>query len=800
MSDTAIQEDTSADGQLESCIELYRVLLLALGNSKCRVVVLGQVNVERALEEYGRLKLWSRQTKPKYSADGRSSSLDFLLRHEPEIHQGLLDVLNQLVYLLGLAIPIAQLVHVDSDVDSQSDQVSTSSFSFISDRSSENSRDSSKEARPKAPKIKVLLSHLYEQIQSLYHLGSLLRRPGLSGRYPRSSKESPISTTELYDLSHIEEKLRQWNALGGAPQSRESLEEDAITESVIEKRAVERDSDHSANVLCHRFAKANLHRRQQLRYWAEHPYQLQTSQNLAHELPDKGGEAQHSKQADGPGLLVDDEGSAAKGSVIRDSKSLTSNPTNIETSSDLRSRTIYAESVVVDKMSAGVPPVPVCLEAQFECPYCHMNMDSATMKDRMVWKRHVFRDLRPYSCTFPDCSSADKLYATRYDWMYHEMQMHRRNWKCAECDEVFEAKQNIIAHLQERHPNSWTPTQLLILLDLSERPVEESNIFQCPLCPNQMLLNRLMVHLAEHLEEIALFVLPRETDSHEGLGSNQAANTASHQYSPQSVSDRNSPAISEDDTGGRPGLRQASPSNLSLQILHDEYVDLSKELSSEEKITVWSDSGPDTIPETRRRYNKHGMGSETRGRFTTPNLNMSALAEAIQQPIEAGGLRLYYHCFTGAEMTTWLLHHFEDLDTREDAVSLGSTLMFKLSDNDNREDMNIVQKNRNRGIFVHVEDQHDFRDGAYFYQIAPPFQPLLLGETPKPRKMTHETKFTAICGPCGGETTYTASANGSLISRGCLECGGFYMMDLGWNNSLPPASAEDDIYRRKYKR
>jgi DEP domain-containing protein 5 len=91
--------------------------------------------------------------------------------------------------------------------------------------------------------------------------------------------------------------------------------------------------------------------------------------------------------------------------------------------------------------------------------------------------------------------------------------------------------------------------------------------------------------------------------------------------------------------------------------------------------------------------------------FQKSNLNLQALAQEIQG--EKGvkmqdrrwHLRLHYNCFIGSEMTTWLLHNFKDVDTREDAIELGNYLMVN-------------------GLFQHVERRHQFRDGNFFYQLA----------------------------------------------------------------------------------
>lgn len=119
------------------------------------------------------------------------------------------------------------------------------------------------------------------------------------------------------------------------------------------------------------------------------------------------------------------------------------------------------------------------------------------------------------------------------------------------------------------------------------------------------------------------------------------------------------------------------------------------------------------------------------GTFRKTNLNIGALVEAIQAPPERGGIRmqnrrwhwrLHYNCFIGSDMTTWLLERFEDVETREEAVELGNLLMVK-DDEKNKKDKESAKepgkdKDRDNGIFVHVDKRHDFRDGQYFYQVA----------------------------------------------------------------------------------
>ncbi|KAM6533521.1 vacuolar membrane-associated protein iml1 [Fusarium falciforme] len=122
---------------------------------------------------------------------------------------------------------------------------------------------------------------------------------------------------------------------------------------------------------------------------------------------------------------------------------------------------------------------------------------------------------------------------------------------------------------------------------------------------------------------------------------------------------------------------------------------------------------------------RKGQLVSSKERFKKSNLNLSALAEAMQQPVENGGvrlqnrrwhLRLHYACFIGSDMVTWLLDNFEDLETREDAEALGNALMAT-----DEAKAGTQKSEKDKGIFVHVEKRHQFRDGNYFYQIASEF-------------------------------------------------------------------------------
>lgn len=124
-------------------------------------------------------------------------------------------------------------------------------------------------------------------------------------------------------------------------------------------------------------------------------------------------------------------------------------------------------------------------------------------------RRHVFHDLRPYVCTFQNCSSAGKLYVSRNDWMYHELQIHRRQYACKDCEQVYSTKSELEKHLPAHYGESLSLTEVDTILELCGRQVDVSAAHEeaCLICGIQLRLQALQSHLAEHMEDISLFVL-----------------------------------------------------------------------------------------------------------------------------------------------------------------------------------------------------------------------------------------------------------------------------------------------------
>lgn len=103
--------------------------------------------------------------------------------------------------------------------------------------------------------------------------------------------------------------------------------------------------------------------------------------------------------------------------------------------------------------------------------------------------------------------------------------------------------------------------------------------------------------------------------------------------------------------------------------------------------------------------------------YHTSNLDIERLAEDMQGEKGIPMLDRRWHwklhtaCFLGFDFTSWLLSNFKDISTRDEAVDLGNRLMEK-------------------GLFMHVQKRHPFRDGNFFYQVAAEFR------APRPESRT----------------------------------------------------------------
>lgn len=130
---------------------------------------------------------------------------------------------------------------------------------------------------------------------------------------------------------------------------------------------------------------------------------------------------------------------------------------------------------------------------------------------------HVFADLRPYICTFSDCKDELAQFTTRAAWADHEFTEHRNDqtWNCPECSAKLADASSWEQHLHEIHRRVFTGPQLHVArnaaLKTHPKPIETE---ECPLCRIVLGKQRraFVKHIGRHMEEIALMVLPRDTE------------------------------------------------------------------------------------------------------------------------------------------------------------------------------------------------------------------------------------------------------------------------------------------------
>ncbi|KAH6719114.1 hypothetical protein BKA61DRAFT_473803, partial [Leptodontidium sp. MPI-SDFR-AT-0119] len=194
---------------------------------------------------------------------------------------------------------------------------------------------------------------------------------------------------------------------------------------------------------------------------------------------------------------------------------------------DTQSQTSYATSTDEENSNATLSVIKLEEVSkgfkQFECPYC---WQIQTARNQKAWKKHVLSDLKPYVCTFEDCEL--KLFSDRHTWFSHELKDHRQEWRCYFCSHYpFENSDSYQRHLASHHPESFVKAQLPALLEMSQKALSKLSPTDCPFCddweqrlriinPHIPATEALAVtpsqfqhHLGAHMEQLALFAIPR---------------------------------------------------------------------------------------------------------------------------------------------------------------------------------------------------------------------------------------------------------------------------------------------------
>ncbi|KAL8392069.1 hypothetical protein RB595_002319 [Gaeumannomyces hyphopodioides] len=143
---------------------------------------------------------------------------------------------------------------------------------------------------------------------------------------------------------------------------------------------------------------------------------------------------------------------------------------------------------------------------------------SAFLDHEKAWKIHAFTDIRPYVCTLggPECE--DLMFPDRNSWFRHELTQHRSQFTCAECTAEFGSELKFRDHLAKHGESS--DERMDDLAAAGRRAQRTFVAGDCPLCDeweaakaatsSQVVTGpQLKRHVATHLEQLALFAVPR---------------------------------------------------------------------------------------------------------------------------------------------------------------------------------------------------------------------------------------------------------------------------------------------------
>ena len=144
--------------------------------------------------------------------------------------------------------------------------------------------------------------------------------------------------------------------------------------------------------------------------------------------------------------------------------------------------------------------------------------NTLTATEPVSFREHVLHDLRPYVCTFPHCDLA--LFPNKDSWFKHELDDHRLEWCCQFCSRPpMETPEEYKLHLRNHHVNLLKDINLSVIFESSKQSISAISPSSCPFCDPQVKDENLpldtfgfKIHVAKHMEQLALFAIPRISD------------------------------------------------------------------------------------------------------------------------------------------------------------------------------------------------------------------------------------------------------------------------------------------------
>ncbi|KAJ4022860.1 hypothetical protein NW752_003315 [Fusarium irregulare] len=280
-----------------------------------------------------------------------------------------------------------------------------------------------------------------------------------------------------------------------SPHSRYlAREDDGLIESYVhwDAKHVREKFDNVSEQLAKRLGRAMARRRLYLKYREEHKNRL--AQGLV-EYEDEDEQAT-TVASSLPDHLKDSDETCSTWFTIADDADSNASATSYATSNP-------------DSTQLRVPSLPrEYYDGPFKCPFCQ---NVVSIDTRYGWKKHVFKDLRPYVCLSNVCKTPEHLYMRRRDWVMHMKRGHWRLWQCPlGCNAKYDIPESLERHIEASHKHEISSDKIQALVELSSVANAAKAKGQCPLCFDFQVVSEKQYekHIGRHLEELALFTLP----------------------------------------------------------------------------------------------------------------------------------------------------------------------------------------------------------------------------------------------------------------------------------------------------
>ncbi|KAL9619594.1 MAG: hypothetical protein Q9160_005781 [Pyrenula sp. 1 TL-2023] len=161
----------------------------------------------------------------------------------------------------------------------------------------------------------------------------------------------------------------------------------------------------------------------------------------------------------------------------------------------LRMSTTTMATSFIREGSTRIPPLPPDWDGEhgFECVYC--NLPNVVVRNTSEWATHILKDLYPYVCLYQPCTTPNLMYDSSRAWF---------------------------SHMLSNHINP--PREVTAGVLIQEVP----SLIRCPLCMEELRGKIAEKHIARHLQELALWTLPRHDDEEDDIGDDRDSGSEQH--------------------------------------------------------------------------------------------------------------------------------------------------------------------------------------------------------------------------------------------------------------------------------